>query len=143
LIWPIHHEFTTYEFQYLMPFTDQELQILRPDLPISIARIKELSWTQSILHNEEEVSSFLRKSNGAILQEKMDSSRIMLMPFSSKGGPKPAKLITAKNGKYFTAVELLVKANAIRAMVNDTTSIGVGIFRAGIKSKLPLYYIGD
>jgi hypothetical protein len=143
LIWPIHHEFTTYEFQYLMPFTDLEQQVLRPDLPMRMARIKELSWNQNILHNQVELSEFLRKTNGAILEEIMDAGSIMLWPFPKKGAPKPAKIISADNGKYFTAVELLVKANAIRAEVNDSASVGVGIFRSGIKSKLPSYYIGD
>ncbi len=114
-------------------FSEEEQNILRPDLTIRTARIKNASWTDSSFSLPE-------------IDFQMDlikTEKIWLYPYGPKGGTKRGKIVSAENGECFGTTELISKAQDIQLNVNSNPSMGIGIYRMGIERQIPSYYIGE
>ena len=112
--------------------TETELQIHRPDLPFAVARRDDVSWYEPAWQEDAfETTSVL------------PVGVIYLAPFGPRDSAKTAVLLTAENGEWFTEAELLTKAKVLQEpFVGDVRlTEGVGIYRAGIKKRIPSYYI--
>lgn len=112
--------------------SEKELQVHRPDLPFAVARRDEVSWyEQSWREHVFETAPVLAVST------------IYLAPFGPRDSAKPAVLLTADNGEGFTESELLTKAKMLQDpfVGNVRLTEGVGIYRAGIKKRVPSYYL--
>jgi hypothetical protein len=140
---PNNFKNASYEFQYLMPLTDEELQIIRPHLPMRLARIPELSWLDKMFATQAQIENYIADKHAHLMTDKLETDKIYLEARYRQKNTKAATLITADNGKYFTVPELIFKANQIYSGVYNVTGEGIGIFRSGIKGKLPQYYIGE
>ena len=112
------------------PLTESELDVHRPDLPFAFARSAELSW-----YGEGGSLSGDRST--------LDASSIFLEPFGRRAGVKPMVQIHAENGRFFTAIELLRAAHAVQAPYRGDVrqTEGVGVYRLGIKKRIPSYYL--
>ena len=114
------------------PLSEMELQIHRPELPFAVAQRQEISWYEP-------------SWNEGVLETVpvLAASSIYLSPFGPRDSAKQASLLAADDGNAFTEAELLTKARILQApFVGDIRlTEGVGIYRAGIKKRLPSYYI--
>jgi hypothetical protein len=121
------------------PFTKEETDIIRPDLPLSIGRTSKCNWkdVHSMSQNDFE-SLFSPKSGESFLCEK-----IYIYPKGPKGGMLKAVPIMPDNKNSFTLKEILQKAASIQIESNPNILGGMGLFRAGVKSKYPTYMIDD
>lgn len=75
----------------------EEIAVHRPELPLYLCRNDQLSWTKKIYRNLEE----FEKENGHALQFivspcSLEISKIVLVPFGSKGGLKKGAVIEAR-----------------------------------------------
>ena len=66
-----------------------------------------------------------------------------MIAFGTRGGGKPVKVVDAEDGNAFSPLELLWKANEYLVPLNIDATIGVGLYRAGVDRKIPLYYVGE
>jgi hypothetical protein len=121
----------------VLPLTTEEKQAFRPDLPMRLGRSKALSW------NDFKVSDLKELPDHDFLQQKLLAEKIILLPYGIKGGLKKGTIVTADNGAYFDCEELISKAKRIQESVNNETSKGIGIYRIGIETRLPSFYIGQ
>lgn len=122
----------------------QVLDVIRPDLPLAILRTRDISWTDSCFDDLNALNRYISADKDAGWHKAtVNTPHLYLEPITVKETPKPAVLIEADNGRFFTAAELVWKAKEIRDTVNKTTSDGIGIFRSGVRKKLPMYYIGS
>ena len=112
--------------------SELELAVHRPDLPFAIAQRKDFSWYEPSWHE-----AVFETAPG------LATSSIYLEPFGPRDSAKPASLVAADDGVAFTEADLLMKARILQApFVGDVRlTEGVGIYRAGIKKRLPSYYI--
>lgn len=122
-------------------FSDLEFDVIRPDLPIRIGRVKDVSWDADIFSSEKKLNEFLIGNTEIDPNVTIDTSTMYLYPFGPKGSLKKAELVTAKKEKL-TILEILINASKFRNNVNQNKSNGVGVYRFGIHKKAPSYYIG-
>jgi hypothetical protein len=124
------------EARYLRmdPLSARELEVHRPELPFAVAQCAELSWYEGW----GDIGEFAA-SHDAVLPV----GAIFLSPFGPRDTGKPAVLLHADNGDFFTALELLRKAKVVQDphIGNVRLNEGVGIYREGIKKRIPSYYI--
>lgn len=123
--------------QDIIPLTTEEMEAFRPDLPMRLCRSKAISW------NDFKVSDLKELPNNDFLHQRLQTDKIVLLPFGAKGGLKKGTIVTADNGYYFGCEELIWKAKKIQESVNNETSNGIGIYRIGFETKLPSFYIGQ
>jgi hypothetical protein len=127
-----------------VPLTIEELKVFRPDLPMRVARTRELNWNSIEIDNYNNFIEHTKTiSDRFIFDEKIPSEKIVLIPFGNNGGLKKGTILSADNSNYFECVELVWKAKELQAAVNDQTSNGIGIYRIGFENELPSYYIGE
>lgn len=115
--------------------TDEEMEILKPNLPIRTCRYRDISWTDEDLINKIN----FKKTNTPCIK----TPKIWLYPIGPKGRIKNGEIIEAENEDFFTIVELLKKAMFIQKKANQKPTNGIGVYRAGIQSQIPSYYIGE
>lgn len=120
------------------PLTAQELSVHRPDLPFAFARRAKLSWYERWGEVEAAPVSF---STG--VQPILDAPAIFLAPFGPRDSAKPPVLVHAANGHHFTEVEVLRLAKEVQEPFIGELRLtdGVGLYRSGIKKRLPSYYL--
>jgi hypothetical protein len=120
------------------------LTVVRPDLPLALCRIPNISWTDDCFKSRDLLSAYLKTHFGTQQQANvLDINRIYLEPCGSTGRARASIIVDADNGQYFTFEELLWKASEIRSKVHTTPSNGIGIFRSGGKKKIPTFYIWE
>lgn len=114
------------------PLSDMELRVHRPELPFAVAQRNEISWYEPSW-----------KEGVLETAPVLTASSIYLAPFGPRDSAKSASFLAADDGEAFTEAELLTKARILQApFVGDVRlTEGVGIYRAGIKKRLPSYYI--
>lgn len=120
------------------------LDALYFNLPIIVGRIKELSWTDKVFNDRCALKDFIKDYD--VVSGKVENlyvKSIFLTPYTKNRVLKKPIKIEADNGKFFPIDELLWKAKILLSEVNKESSNGLGIFRTGVKSKIPEYYIGD
>jgi len=111
-------------------------------LPHRISRIIDVNWEDNIFCEQNALFSYLESTMSIEwLERKIELPEIYLGAQTKTGGWKKDELIKADNGIYFTSSEVLWKASLLQK-VNIKNSIGVGIYRSGVKRGIPSYYIG-
>jgi hypothetical protein len=119
------------------PLTEQERLVHRPDLPFAFAQRPSLSWYEPWHQPHVSTASSLRA------EPALEAAAIFLSPFGPRDSAKPAVLVHAENGRSFGEAELLRLAKAVQdPFVGDVRlTSGVGIYRSGIKKRIPSYYL--
>lgn len=120
------------------PFSELELSVHRPDLPFSFAQRADLSW-----YEQWSEAGAISKSTSTGTAPALDAPAVFLEPFGPRGSPKPLVLFHASNGRFFTEEELLHVARAAQArFIGDVRlTNGVGLYRSGIKKRIPSFYL--
>jgi hypothetical protein len=111
------------------PLTDQERAVHRPDLPMRLFQCGDADWAKPR-------SAWPRLN----CDFAVDAAELAIIPFGPKGAPLKAARVEAANGQSISATELLEKANALQ-IARCPEVQGVGLFRSGISSGIPSYYI--
>jgi hypothetical protein len=125
-------------------YTEAELSIHRPDLPLAFARFAGLEWPAECPATPEEFpNSSLACPDDQSIQTCLDAAKIYLEPFGPKGSCKPGVMIEAENRARFTVNEILWHAARLQSpfLREVKMTSGIGIYRSGIRRKLPSYYI--
>lgn len=126
-------------------YSEAELSIHRPDLPHAFARSAVLEWPMRSPATVEEFPNGLSRLNPGEYGQPhaLDAAKIYLEPFGPKGSSKPGVLIEAANGTGFGVEEILWHAARLQSQYLREIKVtaGVGIYRSGIRRKLPSYYI--
>lgn len=126
------------------PLTIEEQKTFRPDLPIRIAKTKEFNWNEFEMGNYNKFIEQTKKlSDKSILDQKIPTDKIVLIPFDNNGRLKKGTIVTSDNPNYFTCAELIWKAKELQESVNNQISKGIGLYRIGFEYGLPSYYIGE
>ena len=134
----------TAELQENKPLTKEEIEIIHPYLPIRFGRINDISWGDTSFQSIESIKGlFFRFELENYLDEIYETSNMYLSAIGKNGRSKTSVLIEASNKKHFTCAEILYKANIIQTKANPDQSRGIGIYRLGLKKKLPVFYIGE
>ena len=120
-------------------YSDLQLNIIRPDLPIGFARDPSLSWSELIESDDMET---LLNSSSINTEEIFHCDEFYLHPEGPKGGFRKGERIVVDAGGI-TYLELIRKAANIQRQVFPYESKGIGIYRMGLQSKKPTFYIGD
>ena len=118
--------------------TPSQFNVLRPDLPIRIARVNNISWEDDIFNSKIKFENSTNLSYDSII----NCDAIWLYPLSSDKKPLKPKLISAKN-KNLTLEEILTNASELEKANTKDKSKGIGIYRLGINRKKPSFYIGE
>lgn len=121
------------------PFTQHEIDIIRPDLPLSIGRTKKCDWKDVPLLKQNEFEDIF----GPDLNEAFNCPKLFLYPKGPKGGRLKEVAITADNNHSFNLKELITKAACVQMEHYQSISRGLGLFRIGIRSKCPTFCIDD
>jgi len=129
---PRHYVEANARYIRIDSLSEMELRVHRPDLPFAVAQREDVSWYEP-------------SWQGAVFETApaLAASSIYLAPFGPRDSAKPASLLAADNGTAFTEAELLTKAKILQVpFVGDVRlAEGVGIYRTGIKKRVPSYYI--
>ena len=114
------------------PLSDQERQVHRPDLPFAVAQRQSTSWYDRPWAEDAFGTTSVLAANA-----------IYLCPFGPRNSAKPPVLIEAYNRRWFSELELLTKARELQfpLMGDVRLTEGVGLYRCGIKKRIPSYYI--
>ena len=124
------------------PYSDERLAVIRPDLPMRIGRIYDISWGDQVFNSEETIAKYLETYASVAVRTKMlDVKEVYLKRQSKTAGSSVPFLVTADNGKNIPLEELLFKANQIQSSLKTEKSAGIGIYRSGIIKGIPSYYI--
>lgn len=128
----------------IVPMAEEEFNAFRPDLPMRVCRSKELNWNKFDVSTADTfVKSVDNLYDNSFLCDKIQTEKLVLLPYGTKGGLKRGRTVTADNSKYFEGPELIWKAKELQEAVNYQISNGIGIYRIGFERGLPSYYIGE
>lgn len=116
------------------PLTEEESRYFRPDLPMRFGRTNSISWND---FTPEKLAS----AKEAFSKLALPATRLVLVPYGSKGGHRPGVVI--ENNKSFNYFEILENAQRIQQEVNNMVSAGIGFYRLGYQKGLPSYVIGE
>ena len=127
------------------PLTDVERAVHRPDLPLRVLRSPSMQWSknqyQSMSHfiamHRPEIEQLGLSDDDVVL----DAPQVFLTPFAPDGGPKRDVRIEALNERNFSSIELLWRAYETQALHHRKSTSGIGIYRAGFKARLPVFYL--
>jgi hypothetical protein len=132
-----------YSFVRNEPLNTKESVKVSPHLPHRTANLLDWNWSQTEFKTFEEfqakVGSLVNKLN---VQEKIEVSKLAIIPLGANGGHKPKVILTPDNGESFTPLELLWKAHNAQAKYKTSIESGVGIYRLGFSNEIPSYYLG-
>jgi hypothetical protein len=127
------------------PLTDIERAIHRPDLPLRLLRSSSMQWSKDQYQN---MSHFIGAHQADIehlgisdADVALDAPEVFLAPFGPGGRIKRGVRLKALNGRNFSSIELLWRAYEVQAPQHRTSTNGIGIYRAGFKSKAPVFYL--
>lgn len=127
------------------PLTDIERAIHRPDLPLRLLRSPSMQWSKD---QYQDMSHFIAAHQADIEHLRisdddvaLDAPEVFLAPFGPAGRIKRGVRLKASNGRNFSSIELLWRAYAVQAPQLRTSTNGIGIYRAGFKSKAPVFYL--
>ncbi len=114
-------------------YSQQEQAVHRPDLPFQFAQRSQLSW----------YDPWPDHSSATVQGPVLRTAAVLLEPFGPRDSAKPAVLVHAQNGESFTEDEILSYARALQTphLGPERLTSGVGVYRSGIKKRLPSYYI--
>ena len=136
-------------------FTEKELEIHRPDLPLRLNCFAGFFWSTKSLEKETDFDNFL-KSVGIRkdILEGLDSSKVVVIPNSQQQSNKKPVLLESLNNS-FSGQELMKECFRIQSeyVKSDKPYFsrfkkakqglsGIGMYRLGIKRNVPSYYLG-
>lgn len=138
-----------------LKFTEKELQIHRPDLPLRLNCFSRVFWTNKSLEKENDFFDFLKTAGINIKKlEGLENSKVVIVPNSQLISNKKSILIENNNGS-FSGQELMKECLRIqseyvksdkpyftRFKKNTNGLSGIGMYRLGIKGNVPSYYLG-
>jgi len=126
------------------PLTIAEQNAFRPDLPMRLGRTKEINWNAfDVINYKSFIEQTKILSDKSFWDYKLQTDKIVLIPYGNKDGLKKGTVVTANNLSYFECSELIWKAKELQETVNNQISKGIGLYRIGFEKGLPSYYIGD
>ena len=121
----------------------EELHVFRPDLPIRICRIPDITWTSQKYPDVKTYQQSILSQFDFSEETVLPLTQISLHPFGPNSGSPKSSIVVSESEKGFTCVDLLWKAQNIQSsFIRMPQPLGVGIYRLGHKSKMPAYYIG-
>ena len=120
------------------PLSSLELNVHRPDLPFALARRNDLSWYEQWDESRAFHVNTVEESVSAL-----EASQVFLVPFGPRDSAKPPVLVCAEDRLSFSVPELLRAAHAVQVpFLGDVRlTAGVGIYRSGIKKRIPMFYL--
>lgn len=111
------------------PFSANEHQKFRPDLPMRLFRHHEAGWS-------DELQTLIALEDDFLLAAR----EVAIIPFGAKGGAtKPVK-IQARDSKSLSLREIIEAAHSAQQSKCDDVK-GVGLYRSGIVGGVPSYYL--
>ncbi len=118
--------------------TELELLVHRPDLPFAFGQRATLSWYSRLSEND-----LLASEQPTGKPRLLEAPSIFISPFGPRDSSKPPVLVNAANGRCFSELELLLAAHQIQQpfLGEAVLTSGVGIYRSGIKKRLPTFYL--
>lgn len=132
------------ELVQVEPLSDKELRKHRPDLPLRIGRLENVSWTNQLIESPQAYGEYLKKMGVTFSHNiQLNSTEVVLYPYGPKGAIKKGEIVKANNGENFTTTELLWYSHNIQAKHVKEKSKGIGLYRLGIEKGLQSYYIGE
>ncbi len=123
---------------------ENEISIIRPDLPFVTLQFDSINWTSKNYSTIELFKNeFINLKINLNKYGKVYIPKVVLIPFGVKGGRKKASVVEAINGEYFESIELLWNAHNIQSTHITERSLekGIGIYRLGFEKGMPSYYI--
>lgn len=127
------------------PLTDIERAIHRPDLPLRLLRSPSMQWSKD---QYQSMAQFISAHQADIEHlgisdddVALDAAQVFLTPFGPGGRMKRDVRVKALNGRNFSSIELLWRAYEVQAPQHGPSTNGIGIYRAGFKSKVPVFYL--
>lgn len=129
-------------FVRIEPFTEYELGVLRLDLPFRIKNT-DISWIkESFATVDEYVFEIAARGYNLENENVIGCNKIILYPMGIRGGTGKGLIFNTVNENGFDIRELFWLANNLQSkyLANDS-SLGVGLFRAGIEKQIPSYFI--
>lgn len=125
-------------------FRKELAEYYHTNLLFRISRLRNLSWNDNNFDSPQSLNEYLLPNTSAEWKDqKIQSAKLYLTPTTKSGSYKPSILIESMNGENFGSAELLWKASQLQRTSFSGKSDGVGIFRAGSKGAVPVYYISD
>jgi len=140
--------------------TKKEETIHRPDLPLRLNCFKETFWTTNKFENIEDFKSFLTKHGiDDTKLENLNTNKIVIYTHSQQSAFKSSVLLENNVG-FFSGLVLMFNCFNIQHQYVNPNKLyfsllgrnskgraekqltGFGLYRAGIKGKIPSYYLG-
>ena len=132
--WAVEPEYLSNE-----SYTEEEINIIRPDLPLSLGRSKKYNWRDLTSITSDNFNSYF--SPRTILS--LDCKKIFVYPKGPKGGRLKQVAITPDNSRSIEFWELISKIALIQNTANADLVGGTGLFRLGSFQKYPTFVIDD
>ena len=131
------------EFLRVEPYSSDESNVHRPDLPFSFAQHTSLSWYSGSLPKISQVALRLGSASRSGVQPVLKVASIYLAPFGPKDGAKTASLIHAEDGMAISEPEVLSQAWQLQKPLlgDQRLTEGIGIYRSGVRRRIPSHYI--
>ena len=127
------------------PLTDVELAMHRPDLPLRLLRSPSMQWSKNQYQNMEHfIATHQAEIERLSIPDDdvaLDAPQVFLTPFAPDGRPKRGVKIQASNERNFSSIELLWRAYEAQAPHYRKSINGIGIYRAGFKKRVPVFYL--
>ena len=114
--------------------SEKEFEYFRPDLPMRFGRTKNVNWNSFESNGIEHLKS-------EFINRKINSNKIVLVPFGKNGGYQKGEIIDSKT--ELTEFDIILKAKEIQESVNYQKSNGIGFYRLGYDKGLPSYSISE
>jgi len=121
------------------PLSELEQKIHRPDLPLRFCRSRGIRWED--LWSADAKGADRNENKVAISDEPIDAHELVIVPFGPHGGEKRGVQISSGREQGLTALEILRKAAQIQAKQATSHPEGVGIYRLGIQTRTPSFYL--
>jgi len=131
----------TATFLRIEEYTQEEAEVHRPDLPLSFARNHFLSWYSESSNNRSPMAASPTVAEDSMAR--LNAGAIYLVPFGPKHGSKPSLLVRPADGASFTSLEVIRLAWQVQVahLGSKQLTEGVGIYRSGVRRRVPSYYI--
>jgi hypothetical protein len=128
--------------------TSQDLypsdSLIRPDLPIRFARLKNISWGDRQLDSIQTINSLLVNSGFNNLEYKfLKSEKVYLHPAGKTGTFKSGVLVESAKEEGFAISDIVWQANNVQKNIESKYINGIGIYRSGVKNRIPSFILGE
>ena len=130
-----------------IPLTEKELELHRPDLPMTAAALTSVPMFDegaiSYPNFKELLADDSRSKETLNSHSGLPCPEFSMTGFGPRGGAKPSESYISLDESSFSATEVLWRALQYLEKHSIVTSNGIGIHRMGMKSGIPWYFVGD